>query len=346
MADSPQLPSGNDPHPTDSIIGHGLLFTETLLQELRERLANRLARMRGRTETEILQAAREVLAEFEPLVAQALLETDLAAFVAGVNVVAGGLPLYTQNKFQKDLPFGGDWQPPSLYDKSIGDSGEPLIRFPIIDRAKDNLLERKILDWNTYHEVSADVRNRSFTVAGDMTEQTMEKIRTVLAENVESGASFQEFKAAMAEGLDKSFLGPSHAEVVWRTNIMSAYADGHETMASHPIVEELFPYQEILPILDSRCRPEHAALAKMGLSGTGVYNRSDPFWDFFTPPWGYSCRCGVLLCDVERAARKGVVEAQTWLRTGQPPANPEHRLQFIPFRPKDNFGGARRKARV
>ena len=79
-----------------------------------------------------------------------------------------------------------------------------------------------------------------------------------------------------------------------------------------------------------------------GLNGTSVYRRDDPMWDLFTPPWGYQCRCGVNLLTVEAAARKGVVEARRWERTGEPPVNPEHRLDAIPFRPEPGFVGDRR----
>ena len=107
-------------------------------------------------------------------------------------------------------------------------------------------------------------------------------------------------------------------------------------------MREIFPYQEILPIKDGRVREEHLALASLGLSGTGVYRRDDPMWDLFTPPWGYQCRCGVNLLTVEAAARKGVGEARRWERTGEPPVNPEHRLDAIPFRPEPDFVGGRR----
>ena len=47
------------------------------------------------------------------------------------------------------------------------------------------------------------------------------------------------------------------------------------------------------------------------------------------------------LLSVEAAARRGVIEAKIWDRTGVPPASPEHRLQDIPFRPEPGFVGGR-----
>jgi hypothetical protein len=108
-------------------------------------------------------------------------------------------------------------------------------------------------------------------------------------------------------------------------------------LAAHPVVAEIFPYQEYVPIHDGRVREEHEALAHLGIDGTGVYRREDPFWDYFTPPWGYQCRCGVNLLGIADAARLGVREASEWLETGvKPPLR--SRLAEIPFKPTDGFG--------
>ena len=97
-------------------------------------------------------------------------------------------------------------------------------------------------------------------------------------------------------------------------------------------------YQAYVPIHDARTRETHLALGKLGLDGTGVFRRDDPFWDRFTPPWDYNCRCGTNLLTIEAAARMGVQEAKEWLRSGRPPAEPEYRDQFIPFPNNAGFG--------
>ena len=62
---------------------------------------------------------------------------------------------------------------------------------------------------------------------------------------------------------------------------------GHDELADDPVVAEIFPYQSIDPIDDGRTRKNHLALKKLGLNGTNVYRRDDPFWDIFLPPWGF-----------------------------------------------------------
>jgi hypothetical protein len=85
-------------------------------------------------------------------------------------------------------------------------------------------------------------------------------------------------------------------------------------------------------------RHQHKELEKLGLNGTAVYRRDDPFWDLFTPPWDYQCRCGVRMLTIAQAAGLGVKEAIEWLDTGVAPMRPEWRYQDIPFAAKPGFG--------
>lgn len=329
-------------HPTDLIIGQGLITAETIAQELREKLERLIFRMRGESEFAIFRAARNILAEFEPLTAEALLHTDLAAWIAGFERVANELPPFAFGH-AADMRDGFFPPPPRFFLPNVEDEPEPIIKFPLIERARDNLFQRKILTPEQYNVATAAARNNAFTIAGDLSAKTLETIQQTLAENVRDGASFTDFKEQVRDNLGTSTIGVGHLENVYRTNVQAAYSDGHNTIAENPIVRQLFPYQEYLPIRDARARYEHLALGHLGLSGTGVYRYDDPMWDFFDPPWDYSCRCSKNLLTIEAAARKGVREAQEWLRTSRPPEVPEWRLQFIPFRPKNNFGGARRK---
>lgn len=326
--------------PTDLIIGTGLITGETIAAELRKRLANRATEFRGLTDQEIFYRARNILAEFEPLIAEALLASDLAAWISGFDRVAKDLPGWTIQSFSRS--DGGF--PPIYSATTFEQPPEPIIRFPLIERARDNLIERKILTPAEYKAATAEARNRSFTAAGDMSSDALKTIQDTLADNVRDGTSLEGFRDLLSERLDTSKIGPAHLETIYRTNVQAAFADGHETLASHPIVANLFPYQAYLAIHDGRVDPEHLALESYGLNGTNVYRRDDPFWDWFSPPWRFNCRCGVNLLTVESAARKGVREAMEWMRTSKPPEKPEWRLDYIPFRPKNGFGGARRKA--
>lgn len=328
---------------TDLIIGRGLLSAETIARELRSRLVARLARRRFAPNTsELLDLARDTLAEFEPMLARNLYETELAGWIAGIADVAKRLPADAIRDVgqSKGGFFGGGTRWPPVTVPLFGDE-PPIVKFPLIEAAAKRLLEKQVVTRDEFDALSAELKADAFTVAGQDSTAALEKIRDVLAEQVQRGPSLKQFKDRLAEEIDTSGIGPGHLENVYRTNIQAAYHDGHEQLARNSIVAEIFPYQEYLAIHDARTRPEHLELESLGLSRTGVYRRDDPFWDIFLPPWSWSCRCGVNLLTVEAASRRGVREAQEWMRTGEPPAVPEWRLDKIPFRPDASWSRRR-----
>lgn len=324
----------------DLLIGRSILTVEALAAELRQRLIRRLMRVRKRflfNEQELLYEARSVLSEFEPILAQTIADAELAAWVAGTQAMAGRIPLSRQAEFMP--PFG--MQPPR--PPSIGvllggdDDYEPVIRFPLLEKAAQSLAERNIVTPREFAETAAEVKRQAFTVAGQASEQTIERIRDALVETIDEGASLKAFREKVEQAVEAGGIGPAHVENIFRTNIQTAFHQGYDEILQHPIVNELFPYQQYIPIHDGRVRHDHLALEKLGIDGTGIYRRDDPFWDVFTPPWSYQCRCGINALTIEAAARKGAGEAAEWLRTGiKPPL--ESRLPFIPFRPAAGWG--------
>jgi hypothetical protein len=333
------MPDAKNKH-TDLIIGRGLLTAESIASELRARLVRQLGNSwRYLSHYELLDKARNILREFEPILAENIAHTDLAAFIAGFDAVAKKLPGPTLEQFARFIGSGGPPKPPGgLILPAFDDSGdEPIVRFPMIERAAESLFRRNVLRKDQFEAASDAEKARSFTIAGEISEDTLATIRDVLAETVDDGASLESFKRNLGERLEKSFIGPSHMETVYRTNVQTAFHDGHDELADDPIVADVFPYMEILPIHDARARSTHASLARLGLSGTGIYRRDDKaFWSIFRPPIEWNCRCGVNLLTIEAAARAGVEEADMWLRTGIRPVM-FSRLSFIPWRPDTSF---------
>lgn len=332
--------------PADLIIGRGLLTAETIAQELRTRLANQLARShRQYGEQGLIDLARNILAEFEPLLAESLLNTDLAAWLAGANEVYQKIPTVNLLQFSGRYPPPGG--PPRFTWPSIyGDDEEPIVRFPMLEKAAQNLFQKRVVTREQFDAMTDQAKRDAFTVAGEQSEDALEAIRDSLAEKIREGTSLKGFKQRLEERIDTSKIGPAHLENIFRTNVQSAFSNGHDELANNPIVAALFPYVEYHATHDARCEQTHLMLEKLGLSGTNIYRADDPFWEYFTPPWRWQCRCTRNMISVSKAARQGVTEAQEWLRTGRPPANPEHRLAFIPFRPPAGFVGPGKRVGV
>lgn len=327
--------------PTDLIIGASLVTAEAIAQELRRRLVNRLSR-RKYQQWELLTIARNLLREYEPILAENLANADLASWVAGVDAVIKKLPGKSLAAF---LRGDGGGIPPIDLRTAFGEPpGEPILRFPLLERARESLLERNVFTREQFDQLSAAARDRAFTAAYIDSEETLEDIRDALAETIQQGPSLRVFREKIEEAIQGSPIGPAHVELVYRNGAQQAFSDGLTTIANHPIVSELFPYCEYLVIDDQRLRSRHRQLAKLGLNGTAIYRSDDPFWDYWTPPNGHNCRCGRNYLTIEAAARKGVAEAKEWLRTGRPPVVPEWRVDFIPFENEPGFGQRRRAA--
>lgn len=329
----------------DIILGRGLLSGTAIQRDLMQRILADLTRWGAPTQHIYnLSDLAAIIARFRPLMEQNLYETEVAAWIAGANEAVNRLPPAAQRIVGEfnGMTSGGGQPPFDVLDVLFpGDDGERIVRFPIIDQAAERLAGRNVVTRDQFDQLSASARANAFTVAYQGSEQAIAEIQQALTESINEGTSLKDFRRRMETVVLESPLSPSHLENVYRTNVQTALIDGHEELANNPIVSEIFPYQEYLAIHDARARDEHLALESMGLNKTNIYRRDDPMWELFLPPWGYQCRCGVNLLTLEDAAGRGVKEAQLWLRTGEPPARPEWRLNNIPFRPDPSW--ARRR---
>lgn len=335
----------------DLIYGQGLLTAESIADELRTRLANRLSQhFYSLTPDQLLLLARETLQSFEPILASALADTQLAAWVHGLEVITAHTPRRVLDMLlaAKAAPEAtqGLLVPPFLYSTTPVPLLPDSTIFPSLDEAVDRLIGKGVVTKEVYDFVDDHVKQQSFTVAGLASEDSINRVRIALVEQIHSGGTLKAFKQQVHAALGASQLGPRHLETVFRTNVQSAFADGQETMHAHPIIRSVFPYARYDAIHDGRVRDTHLALETLGLNGTNVYRADDPMWNFFCPPWDFSCRCSKTFLTIKQAAKAGVVEAMRWDRTGEPPENPEWRLDDIPFRPTNGFVGPGWTSRV
>lgn len=268
----------------DKIAGRGLIVSEAIAAEFMTRLGRELRLNDLQNPSTLLNKAQRVLTQLVPAFAAANSTAQLAAWVMGQKQIADKLPDHAKRKLASMMP---PRDPPGA--GLLLTEGPPVIRFPKIEAAARSLQTRGIMHPTDFYNAAQSIRANAFTMSGKVTGEILARVREVLAEQVEHGASLADFRRAMVGDLEKSTLGPAHLETVFRTNVQSAYSDGHEVIANNPVVAAVFPYQEYFATHDARVRPEHLALEKLGLDGTGIYRRDDPVWDLFTPPWGFNC---------------------------------------------------------
>lgn len=216
-------------------------------------------------------------------------------------------------------------------------TGPGRVHLETIEEAARVLTGKNVVRDYDFPRMSEAARQKAFTVAGADSMETMAKVRDLLAENVEGGASLADFqKAVEEEGLGGTFLSDAHLETVFRTNVQAAFSDGQMSVLRQPYVRSGFPYARYDAIHDGRVRANHLALETLGIDGTNVYRIDDPVFESFRPPWDYQDRCGWVPTSVEQAARMGVKEAQAWLESGVEPSPPA-RVPWPDFRPPEAF---------
>lgn len=211
------------------------------------------------------------------------------------------------------------------------DGDKPRIRFTKIEAAANDLAERRVVDQHEFRGLSQAAKNMAFNVGRGQTLDAISTIRGVLEETVREGASLDGFRDRLETALDGSKLGDWHMEVVYRTNVQQAFAEGQDHVLRHPLVSDEFPYVAYFSIADDRRRHEHGEMERLGLDGTNVYRRNDPVIRKFRPPWSWNCRCHLVALTLEQAAALGVREAKVWLQSGIPPERP----QFVRHPPFD-----------
>jgi hypothetical protein len=292
------------------------------------RLAGMLAGMRN-----VAELLPDVLSEATAEQPADAATTALAAAVAGLEpaqratalaAIAGDVRLRVERVLRTSgaaaLPPADD----TPWTVNAGDEGG-AVTLPFIDEAVQDLRGRRVLTRELYDLLTAQARSEAFTVAGLEETSALEAVQDALATTIETGGGRRTFERRVEEALGEgTFLSDSHAEVVYRANVMSALSNGQAAVLAHPMVGDLFPFAFIHATLDNRTRPWHAALETAGIDHTNVYARSDPTFETVRGPADFNCRCTWTPATVQQAAAAGVQVAREWLASGQAPESLPH----------------------
>jgi hypothetical protein len=336
MAKRRRLPKRARDRLLDELIGRAILTSEVTRQEFIDRLIVAISKVGLNNRRGVIAVARKFLSAYNPLLAEHLSNTMILAWLEGYIEEAERLPPIVA-QWMRDHASWNQKPPevPGIF--GTGHKSPREVRFPKIENATESLFKRGLLTRPQYDRLSAAAKQSTFTVAWIDDTDVIGRIRDALAETITEGATLDRFRAKVVEKLNTSPMGTWHSETVYRTNLMSAFRDGRESLAQNPIVQEVFPFRAHYATHDGRVRDEHLALETQGLDGTNIYWADDPIWDYITAPIGYNCRCLDVLMRTSDAARYGVTEAKEWLRTGVKP-EPTYMVDRIKFRPEPGFG--------
>lgn len=306
------------PGPSDRLQNNAARAGGVIADEMRQRLAEL---MLENQHLDLVDLAGELLAEFgdmtdstRNLLREVIEEAIKAGFVQG-----GAAAIKQVGKF---LPPKGP-TPPLPSPPNYG--GEPKVVLVGLERAKDNLLGREVLQPADYYAMDAEAKAQAFTITTDIIDASTDKFRAdvleILQEQIKSKVGFDSFKDSVLDAYDTLPISKGHLHHVFRNNLNESFAQGQEAVLDHPLVADEFPYRQYDSIHDGAVRDEHEAMESLGLNGTNIYHKDDPTWIRFRPPWSWNCRCAWTPISIEDAARKGVKEAQEWLKTGIEPTH-------------------------
>lgn len=96
--------------------------------------------------------------------------------------------------------------------------------------AVDYFKERVPVTAETFYQIAEEYRALAFTVSGYTKAQILKKFYDELLSALEEGSTLQEFQANMNDFLESEGyegLNPEQADLIFRTNIQTAYNVGH-----------------------------------------------------------------------------------------------------------------------
>lgn len=158
------------------------------------------------------------------------------------------------------------------------------------DEAADYLRQKVDLPTEHWTDLREGMHARAFVVAGAQKAELLADFRGALQKALDEGTTLAEFRKDFDTIVQRhgwSYRGSRgwRSRVIYDTNLRMAHAAGRWDQIQR--TKDRLPYLEYDAVMDSRTRPEHAAL-----DGT-ILPVDDPFWERFYPPNGWRCRCKV-----------------------------------------------------
>ena len=136
------------------------------------------------------------------------------------------------------------------------------------------------------------LQRNAFTLAVDVDAIVLDKIKGVIQTALETGRGVRAAPAEIENLLTSAGVSPrnpQYAEMVQRTNMMDAYAQGTQEEMRDPDVADVFPAWRYLAVKDARTRPHHAQHNERYFSNDTLFTEvRDAEAGKFD---GYNCRC-------------------------------------------------------
>lgn len=170
--------------------------------------------------------------------------------------------------------------------------------------------DRLILTRAQIRDLRAAAARRAFYVSGVAQLDVVTEVWNAIDDALKKGTDLETFKAAVGEKLERAWNGtvddPAHRlEVIFRTNVQSAYAAGRFKQATDPDIASTRPYWMFDAILD-----KHTTQVCEDCDGT-IRPNDDPWWQSHLPPLHFKCRSHFLTLTADQARKRGITGKPT-----------------------------------
>ena len=208
---------------------------------------------------------------------------------------------------------------------SIGRAQTPITQHVPVHEAIAELVRSEPRRSSGSNEVRlAYTQERGFTLARANSIEVVKRVRQDIISSLQGGLGRPEAIDLIAQATNSN---KSYAEVVYRTNVNTAFSAGRMRQASDPVVQALIGGFRFMATDDPDVRHNH--LAANGLTA----GQEDPIWRILTPPLGFNCRCTIRMVGWDELEEAGLVLPDGTVRAAALPPGAFPDSGFRPTRP-------------
>lgn len=171
-------------------------------------------------------------------------------------------------------------QTPSLQRKTL--------KLSALDDAINVLMRRTNLNLKDLQET---YNTRALQILNGVSVYIEKELEDTFQTLVREGTTTRNAVQILGEKFDElglSPIKPFQLETIFRTQTQLTFSAGKYQAEQDPDIQEILWGYKYVTVGDDRVRDEHIVL-----EGTQL-PKDDPFWDRFTPPNGWNCRCQII----------------------------------------------------
>lgn len=143
------------------------------------------------------------------------------------------------------------------------------------------LEEQEIVAPEVYKELVGRARQYAQAIQRVNNLEAVQSTMDILRRHIVDGGTLRSFQEAVSGGKIDLGLPAYRVENIYRTNVQTAFMQGHVRRQEEPDAVARRPYFMYDAVNDSRTRPAHAAMHGH------IARHDDPIWSTWTPPCGY-----------------------------------------------------------